>query len=96
MQIDVVLHRDPAAINLDVADAVMSAKARKETKRAVSALKSANLKEAQKRLDDAYKLAPSSPDLNFLLGWAQLADWGCSPRDEYTNAPKPCPRWRRT
>ncbi len=68
-QIDIVLHRDPEAINLDVAGAVLSPKARKQTKRAVSALKSGNLKEAQKQLDQAYKLSPSSPDLNFLLGY---------------------------
>jgi len=69
LEFDIVLHRDPAAINLDVGDAVMSAKARKEIKRAISALKSGNLKEAQKQLDEAYKSAPSSPDLNFLLGY---------------------------
>jgi len=69
LQIDIVLQRDPAALNLDVADAVLSSKARKQTKRAVSALKSANLKEAQRQLDDAYKSAPSSPALNFLLGY---------------------------
>jgi tetratricopeptide (TPR) repeat protein len=68
-QIDIVLHRDPAAINLDVADTILSAKARKETRRGVSALKSGNLKEAQKQLDEAYKSAPTSPDLNFLLGY---------------------------
>lgn len=66
---DVVLHHDPAAINLDVADKVMQAKARKETRRAVSALKSGNLKEAQKQLNLAYAVAPGSQDLNFLLGY---------------------------
>ncbi len=69
VQIDIVLHRDPAAINLDVAEAILSSKARKDTRRAVSALKSANLKEAQKHLDAAYKSAPLSPELNFLLGY---------------------------
>jgi tetratricopeptide (TPR) repeat protein len=69
VQIDMVLNRDPAALNLDVADAVLSPKARKQTKRAVSALKSANLKEAERRLGEAYKLAPTSPELNFLLGY---------------------------
>jgi tetratricopeptide (TPR) repeat protein len=69
VQIDIVLQRDPAALNLDVTGAVMSPKARKQAKRAVSALRSSNLKEAQKQLDAAYKLAPSSPDLNFLLGY---------------------------
>jgi tetratricopeptide (TPR) repeat protein len=68
-QIDIVLRHDPDAVNLNVADTVLSAKARKEARRAVSALKSGNLKEAQKQLDDAYKSAPSSPDLNFLLGY---------------------------
>ena len=66
---DVVLRRDPEAVNLDVSDAVMSPQARKQTKHAVSALKSGKLKDAQKHLDDAYKLAPSSPELNFLLGY---------------------------
>lgn len=68
-EINIVLNRDPEAINLDVAAAVLSPKARKETKHAVSALKSGNLKEAQKQLDEAFKLSPSSPDLNFLLGY---------------------------
>jgi len=68
-QIDIVLHHDPEAINLDIAGGVLSPRARKETKRAVSALKSGNLKEAQKQLDEAYKLSPASADLNFLLGY---------------------------
>ncbi|MGH9496207.1 MAG: tetratricopeptide repeat protein, partial [Candidatus Sulfotelmatobacter sp.] len=67
--IDVVLLRDSSAINLDVADTVMSPKARKEAKHAIASLKSNNLVEAQKRIDAAYKLAPSSPELNFLLGY---------------------------
>jgi len=68
-QIKIVLQRDPEAINLDVESAILSPKARKQTKRAVSALKSGNFKRAQKQLDEAYKLSPSSPDLNFLLGY---------------------------
>lgn len=68
-QIDILLQRDPEAINLDVEGAVLPPKARKQTKRAVSALKSGNFKQAQKELDQAYKLSPSSPDLNFLLGY---------------------------
>ncbi len=67
--IDVVLQRDPSAINLDATDEVMTPKARKEAKHAISSLKSNNLVEAQKRLDAAYKLSPSSPELNFLLGY---------------------------
>jgi tetratricopeptide (TPR) repeat protein len=68
-QVQVVLRPDPQAINLDVSGEVLSPKARKQTKHAVSALKSGNLKEAEKQLDQAYKLSPSSPDLNFLLGY---------------------------
>jgi tetratricopeptide (TPR) repeat protein len=66
---EIVLNRDPDAVNLDVWDEVMTAKARKEPKRAISALKSGRLKEAQKQLDDAFRLSPTSPDLNFLLGY---------------------------
>ncbi len=69
VQIDIVLDRDPSALNLDVADSILSAKARKQAKHAVSALKSSNLKEAQKRLGEAYKSSPSSAELNFLLGY---------------------------
>jgi tetratricopeptide (TPR) repeat protein len=68
-QVDIVLHRDPAAVNLDVGDALLSPKARRQTKRAVSALKSGNLDKAQKQLDEAYRVSPSSAELNFLLGY---------------------------
>ncbi len=67
--IEIVLHRDPTAINLDIADEVISPKARKETKRAISELKLHDLSGAQKHLQKAYQLAPSSSDLNFLLGY---------------------------
>ncbi len=69
LQVEVVLQPDPAAIDLSVTDSAMPAKARKDAKHAVSALKSGDLGEAQKRLDEAYKLVPASPDLNFLLGY---------------------------
>ncbi|HEY3974952.1 MAG TPA: tetratricopeptide repeat protein [Candidatus Sulfotelmatobacter sp.] len=68
-QIDVVLHPDPEAIKLDVAGAALSPQTRKQIRRAVSALKSENLKSAEKELDQAYKSSPSNPDLNFLLGY---------------------------
>ncbi len=69
-RIEVSLHRDPSAVDLNVSDEAVPAKARGALKRAVSALKSANLKEARKSLDAAYKLAPSNPDINYLLGYA--------------------------
>lgn len=67
--IDIVLQRDPSAINLDVIAGIISPKTRKEVRRAVSKLKVGDLAGAQKHLEAAYKLAPSSSDLNFLLGY---------------------------
>ncbi len=58
-QNDLILHRDPEAISLDIGESVLPPKARKETKRAVSALKSGKLEAAQKQLDEAYKSSPS-------------------------------------
>jgi tetratricopeptide (TPR) repeat protein len=78
LEMDIVLHRDPSAINLDVAAGVMAPRARKQTKRAISALKSGNLKEAERQLNAAFQSAPASPDLNFLLGYLyfQEKDYG--------------------
>src|SRR5215471_5901452 len=73
IETDIVLKRDPNAVNLDIAASVLPPKARKQTKHAIYALKSGNLAGAQKELDQAYKLAPSSPDLNFLLGYLYYA-----------------------
>ena len=69
LQFDLVLHRDPAALNLDVTNSILSAQARKESKRGISALKSGNLKDAQRHLDEAHKAAPMDAGLNFLLGY---------------------------
>jgi Flp pilus assembly protein TadD len=69
IRIDIALRKDPNALDLNISDAAMPSKARRDAKRAVSALKSANLKEAKKRLDAAYKLSPSNPDLNYLMGY---------------------------
>ena len=68
-EVDIVLHRDPAAVTLNEASGLMPAKARKEARRAVSLLKSGDLKNAEKRLKAAYASAPSNADLNFLLGY---------------------------
>ena len=69
VNLEIVLQKDPAAVALSFADATLPARARKETKRGVSALKSGKWDEANKRLAAAYKLAPENPDLNFLLGY---------------------------
>jgi tetratricopeptide (TPR) repeat protein len=78
LQLKFTLKRDPEAINLDVPDTRISAKARKEVKRGVSALKSNNLKEAEKQLGAAYQSDPSSSDVNFLLGYLyyEKSDYG--------------------
>ena len=77
-QIEIVLQRDPDAVNLDAAASVMTPSARKQTKRAISALKSGRLQEAEKYLDAAHQTAPSDPNLNFLLGYLyfQKKDYG--------------------
>jgi tetratricopeptide (TPR) repeat protein len=66
---DVVLHHDPSAVDLNISDEAVPPKARGALKHAVSALKSANLKEAQKSLATAHNLAPSNPDVNYLMGY---------------------------
>lgn len=69
MKVEVTLHKDPTAVNLSAADDAIPKNARKDAKRAVDALKSANYKEAQSRLDKVYKVAPSSAQINFLYGY---------------------------
>jgi tetratricopeptide (TPR) repeat protein len=78
VQLKFFLKRDPEATNLDVPDLGLSAKARKEVKRGVSALKSNNLKEAEKQLGAAYNSDASSSDVNFLLGYLyyEKTDYG--------------------
>lgn len=64
------LERDPTAVDLSEPNAsALLPKARKITQKGVRSLKSGNLKEAQKQLEQAYKLAPNSPAINFLLGY---------------------------
>jgi tetratricopeptide (TPR) repeat protein len=69
VEIEVVLERDPSAIDLDSADASTLPKASIEMKRAVKALKSGNLAEARKRLESTEKFAPASAQLKFLFGY---------------------------
>ena len=69
VDLEIVLQKDPAAVQLNFEDGAMPAKARKETKHGVSALKSGKWNEANKRLGAAYRMAPENPDVNFLLGY---------------------------
>jgi tetratricopeptide (TPR) repeat protein len=68
-QIEIILHKDPSAVDLSDSDDTIPANLRKDAKRAVLSLRSANYKEAQKRLDKVYKAAPSSAQTNFLYGY---------------------------
>jgi tetratricopeptide (TPR) repeat protein len=68
-QLQLVMHKDPTAVELSASDDAIPPAARKDAKRAVLALKSNNLKEAQKRLDKVYKAAPSSAQISFLYGY---------------------------
>jgi len=69
IRLDVVLRRDPNGVDLNISDAAMPAKARGDFRRGVANLKAANPKEARKNFEAAYKLTPSNPDLNYLLGY---------------------------
>ena len=66
---NLILERDPSAVNLDIDDRMMSSKVRKDAKHAISSLKSGHLKEAQKQLEQAYKQSSASPEVDFLLGY---------------------------
>lgn len=68
--VDMTMKADPTALNLDAATlSGLPPKVRKETQRGVTALKSGDYKQAQKRLESAYRIAPHSADVNFLLGY---------------------------
>jgi tetratricopeptide (TPR) repeat protein len=84
--IEIVLHRDPAAVSLEVSDSVISPKARKEARHAVSLLKLGDFAEAQKHLETAYGLARSSSDLNFLLGYLYFQERDYKQAETYLSA----------
>lgn len=73
-RVEISLQPDPNAVKIEEPNAPdLSKKARKEIQRAVRALKSGNLKEAQSKLESASKLAPDSADVNFLLGYVYFS-----------------------
>jgi len=84
-QFEIVMHRDPAAVTLDVDDRALSPKARKEAKRAVAALKSRRFIDARNHLDQAYKLGPSSAEINFLLGYFYFQQKEYGKASDYLN-----------
>jgi len=76
-KLEFALRKDPTAVDLNAIDDAIPVQARKDAKRAVDYLKSANFKEAQKKLERAYKVAPGSAQINFLLGflYVELKDY---------------------
>jgi len=56
---------------------VLAPKAQKEMDKALGAVRGGNMEEARKHLDEAYRLAPANPDVNFLFGVysSQKNDW---------------------
>jgi tetratricopeptide (TPR) repeat protein len=76
-KLEIALRKDPTAVDLGAIDNAIPAQARKDAKRAADYLKSANFKEAQKRLERAYKVAPRSAQINFLFGflYVELKDY---------------------
>jgi len=70
---EVILKPDPSAINLDAAlGAELPAKTRKEVARAVTLLKSGDLKHAEKLLLTEEQQNPNSAELDFLLGYLYM------------------------
>ena len=69
LPVEIVLQRDPSVADLGSAEPLVSPHATKEMKRAINALKSANLQKAEKDLAAAYKLVPSNATVNFLIGY---------------------------
>lgn len=69
----VILHRDPAAVDLTLKDAgALPPKTRKEAVKGVQALELSNFLEARKHLETANHQYPTSTSINFLLGYLAL------------------------
>jgi tetratricopeptide (TPR) repeat protein len=77
-RLEILLRKDPTAVELGGAIDAIPDRERKDANRAVYELKSGNLKDAQKRLERIYKIAPSSSQVNFLFGYlyVELKDMG--------------------
>ena len=68
-RLDVTLQPDPSATDSGKPIEQMPFRARKETQRGLAALKSGNLRQAQKQLDAAYEQANANAYVQFLLGY---------------------------
>jgi len=72
LKVEVVLQKDPTAVDLKATDDTIPPKARKDAKNVIYSLKSGKLKEAQKQLEKLYKVASASAQVNFLCGYLYL------------------------
>lgn len=85
IKVEIVLQKDPTAVDLNGPDDALPPKARKDAKRAVYSLKSGKLKEAQRDLEKVYQLAPNSGQTNFLLGYLYLQLKDVEKSESYLN-----------
>jgi tetratricopeptide (TPR) repeat protein len=72
-QSEVLLKKDPAARELELPNYLsLPPKARKWISRAITDIRSGDLRNAEKRLERATKLAPDSPEVNYLFAYAEV------------------------
>lgn len=72
--VNFVLKRDPSIAEQNITPASMSPKTTQAMIRAIRALNSNDLREAQKRMEEANKLAPSSAEVKFLSAYLAYAN----------------------
>jgi tetratricopeptide (TPR) repeat protein len=76
-KIPIILQKDPEAVDLDASESDLPPNVRRDVKSAATSIKNGNFKDAQKKLERAYQVAPSTIQVNYLLGYLflQLKDW---------------------
>jgi tetratricopeptide (TPR) repeat protein len=72
-QSEVLLKKDPQARELEIPSHLsLPPKAKKRISRAITDLRSGDLRHAEKELERATKLVPDNPELNYLLAYAEV------------------------
>ena len=67
-KITIIIRREASAGSAKPGAPVLSPKLQKELSKTLQAMQSGNSEEAQKHMDEAYKLAPANPDVNYMRG----------------------------
>jgi tetratricopeptide (TPR) repeat protein len=77
VKIPITLQKDPEAVDLNASESDLPPNVRRDVKSAATSIKNSNFKDAQKKLERAYQIAPSIVQINYLLGYLylQLKDW---------------------